>query len=184
MLKTQYLKAMLLISLIFICVSTPVNAQISSFKEGKVIKGFGKIAEIATRTPLDGREFKVAFDVASSSDKGELNRKFDSLARFINMHVDAGVPKENIQLALVVHGKAIFDLLDDTEYEKKYGVKNPNKALLNALMKNNVNVILCGQSAVARGFQTSQLIDGVNVELSAMTAHALLQQDGYTVNPF
>ena len=28
------------------------------------------------------------------------------------------------------------------------------------------------------------LPDGVELMLSAMTAHALLQQDGYTLNPF
>ena len=51
-------------------------------------------------------------------------------------------------------------------------------------MANNVRVILCGQSAVAYNVEASQVVAGVEVELSAMTAHALLQQNGYTVNPF
>ena len=156
----------------------------SSFQEGSVIIGFGKSAAVSTHTVPKDAKFTIAFDVASSSDNGELNRKFDSLARFINMHVAAGVKKENIQLALVVHGKATFDLLDNAGYQKKHSLDNPNKPLLNALMENNVRVILCGQSAAAHAIDTSQLIKGVEVELSAMTAHALLQQSGYTVNPF
>lgn len=177
------LKASLLILLPLI-LSATASAQMSSFKEGSVIIGFGKSVAVSTHTVPEDAKFKVAFDVASSSDNGELNRKFDSLARFINMHVAAGVKKENIQLALVVHGKATFDLLDNAGYQKKYALDNPNKPLLNALMENNVRVILCGQSAAAHEVDANQLIKGVEVELSAMTAHALLQQAGYTVNPF
>ncbi|MDP5190993.1 DsrE family protein, partial [Rheinheimera baltica] len=77
-----------------------------------------------------------------------------------------------------------FDLLNNVYYQKKYTLNNPNAPLLNALMENNVRVILCGQSAAANEIEANQLIDGVEVELSAMTAHALLQQAGYTVNPF
>jgi len=181
--KLIRLKTTLLILLPLI-LSATASAQMSSFQEGSVIIGFGKSAEVPTHTISKDAKFRVAFDVASSSDNGKLNRKFDSLARFLNMHVAAGVKKENIQLALVVHGKATFDLLDNAGYQKKYALDNPNKPLLNALMENNVRVILCGQSAAAHEVDVKQLIKGVEVELSAMTAHALLQQAGYTVNPF
>lgn len=159
-------------------------AQLSVFKDGPVIKGFGKTAPVPSHTVSENDVFKVAFDVASAADAGEVNRKFDSLARFINMHVAAGVRKENIQLALVVHGKAPFDLLNNVAYQKRYGTTNANAPLLNALLHNNVRVMLCGQSAAAHAINSNDLIEGVEVQLSAMTAHALLQQDGYTVNPF
>ena len=58
------------------------------------------------------------------------------------------------------------------------------KALPQALMNNNVRVILCGQTAAAYEIDIKQLVEGVEIELSAMTAHALLQQDGFTINPF
>ena len=45
-------------------------------------------------------------------------------------------------------------------------------------------VILCGQSAASRGVPTDQLIPGVEVALSAMTAFLLLQDEGYRVNPW
>ncbi|MDG1122531.1 MAG: DsrE family protein [Glaciecola sp.] len=165
--------------------SASTNAQTVEFKDGPVIMGFGKNAPVSTHTVPNDTVFKVAFDVGSTSDnKDEVNRKFNSLARFINMHVAAGVKKENIQLALVVHGKATLDLLDHTHYKQKFAYDNPNKPLLLALMANNVRVILCGQSAVAYNVEASQIVAGAEVELSAMTAHALLQQQGYTINPF
>ena len=47
-----------------------------------------------------------------------------------------------------------------------------------------VRFIVCGQSAAGQGVAKSELLPGVEMALSAMTAHALLQQQGYTVNPF
>ncbi|MFT4732756.1 MAG: intracellular sulfur oxidation DsrE/DsrF family protein [Gammaproteobacteria bacterium] len=173
-----------LIALFILMISATSSAQLSSFKEGPLITDFGKNATVSTHTVSKSAKFKVAFDIGSPADAGEVNRKFDSLARFINMHVGAGVDKENIQLALVVHGKASVDLLDHTTYQKRHKLDNPNKALLQALMNNNVRVILCGQTAAAYEIDIKQLVEGVEIELSAMTAHALLQQDGYTINPF
>lgn len=165
--------------------SGSIHAQTAEFKDGPLIIGFGKHAPVSTHTVAKDAVFKVAFDVGSTNDKkDEVNRKFNSLARFINMHVAAGVKPDNIQLALVVHGKATLDLLDHQSYQKSYTYDNPNKPLLNALMSNNVRVILCGQSAAAYDVKNDELVNGVEVELSAMTAHALLQQQGYTMNPF
>lgn len=161
-----------------------VNAQMSNFKDGPVITGFGKTAPVPSYSLPENSEFNITFDVASTGGEGTVNRKFDSLARFINMHAAAGVKKENIHLALVVHGSAIFDLLNNASYQEKYDTTNPNEPLLKALLQNNVRVILCGQSAAAKAVQSSQLVEGVEIQLSAMTAHALLQQEGYTVNPF
>jgi len=170
--------------LIFTFLSTAPLAQMSAFKEGPLIEGFGKNATVSTHTVSKDAKFKVAFDVGSAADGGEINRKFDSLARFINMHVAAGVNKDNIELELVVHGKASFDLLDNATYQKLHQLDNPNKPLLLALMNNNVRVILCGQTAAAYEISLGQLVEGSEIELSAMTAHALLQEEGFTVNPF
>lgn len=178
----QPLKALLVFSTLLFAL--PLQAQTPAFEDGPVIMGFGKTAPVPSHSVPSDAHFKVAFDVATTGDKDQVNRKFDSVARFINMQVGAGVSKENIELALVVHGKAALDVLDTPHYKKKHGIENPNQPLLNLLMQNNVRVILCGQSAAAHQIEKSQLIEGVEIELSAMTAHALLQQAGYTVNPF
>jgi len=167
-----------------VAISFFVQAKLSDFKDGTVIKGFGKHANVATSTVNKNTILKVAFDVGKGAKVGEVNNRFDSLARFINMHVAAGVPKENIELALVVHGGASFDLLNDATYQKAHQQNNPNKTLIEELLANNVRIILCGQTAAARDISLTQLISGSEIELSAMTAHALLQNAGFTVNPF
>jgi intracellular sulfur oxidation DsrE/DsrF family protein len=56
--------------------------------------------------------------------------------------------------------------------------------LVEALLDKDVRFVLCGQSVAAHGIDPESLIPGVELSLSAMTAHAVLQQRGYTVNPF
>jgi intracellular sulfur oxidation DsrE/DsrF family protein len=161
------------------------NAMSAEFKKGPVFSEFGPHADVRHALTLsESSEFRVAFDVAKQGNPGAINKKFESLARFINMHVANGVPKENIQLALVVHGKAIWDLTKDDVFHTKHDRHNANLPLLKQLMDNGVRITVCGQSAAYYQISPDMLAKGVNMSLSAMTEHALLQQQGYTLNPF
>ncbi|MDN3646510.1 DsrE family protein [Pontixanthobacter aestiaquae] len=172
-------------------VAVPAAAQdLSNFKTGPVFEDFGPHAPIEgiENVPAD-TEFSVAFDVANPAEEGAQtkgrNRGFESAARFINMHVAAGVDPDNIRIAVVVHGKASMDLLSDAAWaEKGKGDTNPSSSMIRAMLDHGVRFILCGQSGAAYGIEQADLIPGVETALSAMTAHALLQQRGYTVNPF
>lgn len=157
----------------------------SQFSAGPVFKEFGENVQVdgGLLNPQDQR-FKVVFDVAKSNDPGKLNRNFNSIARFINMHVQAGVPEQNIEVALVVHGKATFDLLKPDAFTSKFDQTNANSTLLSDLIAQGVSIYLCGQSAHHLGVKPKDVIDEVQISLSAMTANALLQQQGYTLNPF
>ncbi|MCP4866809.1 MAG: DsrE family protein [Alteromonas sp.] len=170
--------------LILNCALVVGVSSAAEFNTGPVFQDYGKKVQVEGVEFNANTEFIVAFDVAKGAEPGKVNRQFDSLARFINMHVASGVPAENIELTLVVHGSATLDLLADPAYQQKQGGKNTNIALLNALMANQVRVIVCGQSAAAHGYANEAFLPGVEVALSAMSAHALLQQQGYTLNPF
>ncbi|NVK57481.1 MAG: DsrE family protein [Alteromonadaceae bacterium] len=171
--------------LLLLCFVSFLNLAASfNFEAGPVFSDYGKHASVPGIKFDKSAKFKVAFDVASGTDAGTINRKFDSLARFTNMHVANGVPLQNIQLALVVHGQATLDILNNTAYQNRKNATNQNIPLLQALMQNGVRVIVCGQSAAAHKVTPDMLTEGSEVALSAMTAHALLQQDGYTLNPF
>ena len=162
-----------------------------NFAVNTQIKNYGKhfFVKEGLNLPKDS-QFKVAFDVAEQGEATAVNRQFDSLARFINMHVTHGISADNIQLALVIHGKAGFDLLNDKtfqKHQKSLGIDvtaNPNTLLIDELLKNKVKIYICGQSAAYIGIKKEDLHSGVEMSLSAMTAHAVLQQKGYTLNPF
>ena len=154
------------------------------FSTGPVIEGFGPAAIVEGANPIpEGQTFKIAFDAAEDSD--DLNRTLVSAARFLNMNGKAGVDPHRISLAIVVHGGAVMDILsEDAHQARKDGASNPNAPLVAALFEQNVRIILCGQTAAYRDVSQDDLLPGVEISLSAMTAHAQLQQDGYTLNPF
>jgi hypothetical protein len=89
-------------------------ADRANFHPGPVFPAFGPIADVDSTMPIPaGTVFKIAFDVSEAAKPGELSRAIETAARFINMHVAAGVPEKNIHLAIVVHGPASFDLVND-----------------------------------------------------------------------
>lgn len=158
----------------------------TDFKTGPIIDGFGPAAAVpdAQQLPAD-TQFKIAFDTAKGSDGEALNKTLESAARFLNMHGKAGLSAENIDIAVVIHGGAAFDLLTPTAHKaRRDGADNPNTALIAALTENRVRIILCGQTAVYRDMSQDELLPNVELALSAMTAHAQLQSRGYTLNPF
>ncbi|MFL0355578.1 DsrE family protein [Erythrobacter sp. GH1-10] len=177
-----------ILALAALALAVPAAAQqadMSAFKPGPVFEEFGPHAPVeGVKEFPDDTEFAIAFDVAAKADEGARNRGFESAARFINMHVAAGVPESSIDIVVVVHGKAVFDLVTDEARAAREMEPNASAAMVSAMLDKGVRFVVCGQSAAAYGVTTADLIDGVQMELSAMTAHALLQQQGYTVNPF
>lgn len=157
----------------------------SDFAPGPVFENFGPVAAVSTdfETPK-GVELKHSFDVSKQADAGALNRTLVSAARFINMHARAGVDVEDIDVAVVVHGGAVNDVTGAAHYAEAVSGENANAALIEALTSKGVRVIVCGQSAAYYNVGNEDLLPGVEMALSAMTAHAVLQQAGYTINPF
>ncbi len=152
---------------------------------GKLMPKYGKIAAVEGREVIAlDTEFKVSFDIGKQAAAGELNKSIVSAARFLNMHDAAGIKAENIKLALVIHGKAVHDVTLNKHYQSITNHNNLNADLISELQSFGVKIYVCGQSATYHGVNHQLLLPGVKMSLSAMTAHALLQQQGYTVNPF
>ena len=169
--------------------TAPAYAGPADFKMGQTIPEFGKIAQVDVDQPVyKHHKFKIAFDVSKQADIGTLNRSFESAARFINMHTAAGVKDKNIKIAIVLHSKAAFDVTNANTYSRQQDshdkAPNANAALVKALQEHGVTFYVCGQTAAYYDIKNEDLLPGVQMSLSAMTAHALLQQKGYTLNPF
>ena len=169
--------------------AAPIAAQQGggdNFATGPVFEDFGPHAEVEGVAPFAAdAEFAHSFDVAKNAEGETRNRGFESAARFVNMHVANGVDPDNIAVAVVVHGSAVFDLLtDEARAARDFGETNPSADMVRAMLAEGVRFIVCGQSAAGQDVAREDLIEGVEMDLSAMTAHARLQQAGYTVNPF
>lgn len=156
-------------------------------KSGPIIADYGKVWRIPKpdfKTDVT-KTYKAVFDIMNSpEDVSQRNASMETAARFLNMHAQSGVPLAQLKVALVVHNKASKDLTQSKAYKLKYGVDNPNEKLVEDLMKAGAEIIFCGQSSASRGFPKEDLVDGVQISLSAMTALIQLQDDNYRLIKF
>ncbi|MEZ5894205.1 MAG: DsrE family protein [Parvularculaceae bacterium] len=163
----------------------PAFADETAFTKGPVFEEFGPVADVDADFAIPkGASLKTSFDVNKAAEPGALNRTLESAARFINMHARAGVPLKKMKLAVVVHGSAVNDVSNAAQYAEGIGGDNANAPLVAALIGQGVRIIVCGQSAAYYGVEREELLPGVEMALSAMTAHAVLQGEGYAINPF
>lgn len=182
--------------LVFIAIATCFSLILSSEPEtheaqframkGPIFKNYGPVFKIEnTDTPLvQDTKYKVFFDVAEASKKTtSLNRRIESVARYINMHAMNGVKLEDMDIAVVLHGSATRDALNSKAYDKQYLSSNPTLDLIEQLHSRGVKFYQCGQSLYFKQHTKSDLAPQVQLALSAMTASTQLQSDGYTLIP-
>lgn len=156
-------------------------------QEGLIIKNFGETFKVESKDieTNTSAEFKVIFDVSQSSeDKSVINKNIVTAARFLNMHASEGMKKEQLKVAMTIHGGAWQDVLDNKTYKEKYGVDNPNLELINELTEAGADIIICGQTASFRGITKENVNPNVKFALSAMTALLQYQNNGYTFIKF
>jgi intracellular sulfur oxidation DsrE/DsrF family protein len=154
---------------------------------GPVIESFGPVLDVpnASFELKKGVHYKAIMDLSEIPETdGELNSGLVSVARYLNMNVGSGIKAEDLEFAVVVHGKAVQDMLSDEASNKHFERPNANTALLKELKEAGVKVYVCGQSAAFRGFTLEEMNPIVSMAISAMSAHVRLQSEGYSLIPF
>lgn len=163
------------------------SATKSDIKMGPILQAYGptsKIEQADVQLPQNF-VYKALFDISESNKKpNQYNRKIESVARFLNMHARNGVALENMKVAVVLHGAATKDVLNDEAYAKRHGHQNPNTELIEQLADKGVEFYICGQSAAFYDIKKIELSADVKLSLSAMTMAVLLQEEGYHLIPF
>jgi intracellular sulfur oxidation DsrE/DsrF family protein len=164
----------------------PLTLLASGASTGPVIERYGPVYDYpSAEFKLDPAiRYRSVMDISKSPESStELNRTIESAARFLNMHVRDGIPLENLELVLVLHGAAGKDSLSDSAYTSRYGSPNPNTELLKALHDSGVRIYLCGQTAGFRGFGAEELNPVINLATSAMSVLTRLQIEGWALLP-
>ena len=178
-----------LAALVLACsAASTVAAQSVAVKNTPPSAGETLIRKAGTSNPIPNPEFKapkhlvykVSWDVTvGPATPDSAVAGFSRVANFLVMADDAGVPRRNVHLALIVHGTATQSLLNNEAYKKATGADNANVALLQALHDAGVQVIVCGQALVNRKVPRDQLLPFVKVSTSATMARAILHAQGY-----
>lgn len=163
---------------------SPASAE--EFRTGPLIEGYGPAIAVADKdVAVDTvRTYRLVFDAGSGSPgDGRPNPELESAARFLNMQAANGVPAENMELAIVVHGEALMSVLNHDAYQQRFRQPNPSLDLLERLVDAGVDVYVCGQSMGFRNVEKAELSENVAVGLSAMTLLATHQDQGYALIP-
>lgn len=154
--------------------------------DGQLVEGYGSVftidpeSDIVNFGPKPEQVFKVAFEAgAGANTPDRVDSAINNVARFLNMHAAVGVPKENLQVALVIHRGSAKGALDNAGYQKRFGIDNPNLPLLEALAEAGVQIYVCAQSAAGRDMTWDEFASPVQLAFAAMTALVALQEDGY-----
>ena len=154
---------------------------------GPVIPGHGPVYYVPEEPQPwpAGQTLKAAFDIAGAPEApAEPNTRFETVARYLNMHARAGVAAEQLPVAVVLHGRATRSALDPDVFEERYGETHPDAELLKLLVAAGVRIVVCGQSATAFGFAPAEFAPGIDMSLSAMTSLVALQSQGYALIPW
>jgi intracellular sulfur oxidation DsrE/DsrF family protein len=147
-----------------------------------LIHALGAFSPVADPSfPVDrSLTYKVAWDVTAAPEKpGELAGGFRRPANFLTMTDAGGVPRAQVQLAIIVYGGATKSLMHNAAYKAATGVDNGSIPLLEALHAAGVEVIVCGQAMARTKVAREQLLPFVKVATSATMARATLAARGY-----
>jgi intracellular sulfur oxidation DsrE/DsrF family protein len=149
------------------------------------IEGFGAIVSLpeSGMQPDRNTDYRVVFNVTTTAGQDKVNPGLDRVARTVNLFSSAGVPLSRLHFIAVVHGPATPSILDDAHYREKFGVENPNIALISALEKAGVQVVVCGQALAHNKFPGDWVNPQVEITLAAVTDIIMLQQRGYVLVP-
>jgi intracellular sulfur oxidation DsrE/DsrF family protein len=155
-------------------------------QSGPLIQSGGRTVEVrdADFAIPEGHVFKAVY-VIDQADTSSASQQLSTIARFLNLHVRHGIPKERLHAAAVVHGSGWMSLLSDSAHAARFpGKVNPSRRLVEELLANGVQLVLCGQTAGFRGVRKEELLPGVQLGISAMTALNVFQAQGYQFNPW
>lgn len=177
-------------ALVSLCAVPEARAQMRPGQQasGPVIQSTGMSFKVENPTfPVPANlVLKAVYEInAGGGDSVAVNAQLTTVARFYNLNVRNGIPENQVKTAAVFHGAGWPALLTDSAFAARYnGAKNPSKKLVEELLQHGAILVLCGQTAGSRGIERSELLPGVQVAISAMTALNVLQADGYKFNPW
>jgi intracellular sulfur oxidation DsrE/DsrF family protein len=121
------------------------------------------------------------FPVKDSVSAKEVNGGLAEVGRIINLHIASGIPKNKLDVVVIVHGPALYALYTNPDYHKKYGTENPNIAMMDELIKNGVRFIACGQAMNFLDIKKEELDPRVRISLTAQTVLSHYQLKGYVL---
>jgi intracellular sulfur oxidation DsrE/DsrF family protein len=140
-----------------------------------------------TEKPDPTMQYKLLMEdvdpIKDSAAAKEISEGLAEVGRIINLHIASGIPKNKLDVVVVVHGPALYALYTNEAYKKKYGINNPSIVLIDELMKNGVKFIACGQAMHFFDVKKEEMVPNIKISLTAQTVLSNYQLKGYVLYP-
>jgi intracellular sulfur oxidation DsrE/DsrF family protein len=137
----------------------------------------------AHELPDPDMDYKIVWGIGQGADdlKSEVNPALPTLARYVNTLAKWGVPEAKRNIIVMFHQRSDdFDIvMTNDAFKAKYGVDNPNIALISALKHAGVEFRACGQAVAGREIAAKDINPDIQVDLWAMTSFMNLQMKGF-----
>jgi intracellular sulfur oxidation DsrE/DsrF family protein len=125
-----------------------------------------------------------AFDAALPGG-GAVNEALGRADIFVDIMESEGVTSDQIHVAVVVHGGAVFDVVNPARHAAEVeGSEHPSALVVERIIHAGGEIWVCARSAAWQNVGDDDLLPGVRFAPSAMTAHADLQRRGFSLNPY
>jgi intracellular sulfur oxidation DsrE/DsrF family protein len=149
-----------------------------------LVPGFPAARDIpgAKELPDPKTDYKVVFaDGQEAKNKTDVNPMLPTIATYVNTLGKYGVPAEHRHIVIMFHQRnPDMDIVMTNEaYKARYGVDNPNIAIIHALKQADVDIRACGQGVLGRKIDLKDVNPDVTVDLWAMTTLVNLQLKGF-----
>ena len=167
------------IALLFVC-ACGMMAQEANLAFPK-IQGHGGVYRLPDNAEPPEEGARLVMDVTTADYDEGVNKGLARAARYVNLFALSGV--KDARVAVVMHGGATKEALDDAAYQQRFGKANPNRELMKQLRAAGVEIVVCGQSMMHNGFDPQRMTPEVGLALSAATALVTRQAKGYAYMP-
>jgi intracellular sulfur oxidation DsrE/DsrF family protein len=153
---------------------TPVSVAIP---EGGLARNLAGAREM----PDPSLDYKVVFDVGrGNADLDQPDPALLRVARYYNTLAADGVPPEHLQIAVVIHGQATDDILDNAEFRSRHqGHDNPSATLIRDMARAGIRLTVCGQAVLSAKIDPKTILPQIEVTLWALTTFTNLELRGY-----
>jgi intracellular sulfur oxidation DsrE/DsrF family protein len=148
-----------------------------------LIPGYGEVTPIesAGERPDPAVDYKIVLNATKGGGGDSLVPFLDKAAKVANLLAQSGVPAGNRHVVVILQAAATTGVLNAAGLKARGMANNPNADLIAKLNAAGVSVRVCGQALAGAKIARSEVLPGVQVDLSALTTVSTLQLKGYAL---
>lgn len=138
----------------------------------------------AAREPLPVEQrsgIKVVYQIKTDEWKEGVGSGLHYVEKLMKAYEKMDIGTGQIEVHAVLHGNAGYWLLTDAAYRNETGkdADNPNRAVVERLLKQGVQIELCANTMESRGWNDADVMEGVAIVAGAYPRIIDLQLQGF-----